>query len=45
MSPGNKSRIKLSNLEPGDYGFFCFIPDAEDVPHVKLGMVYPFTVT
>lgn len=45
MSPGNKSRIKLSNLEPGDYGFFCFVPDKKDVSHVKLGMVYPFTVT
>ncbi len=45
MSPGNKSRIKLSNLEPGDYGFFCFVPDHEDVSHVQLGMVYPFTVT
>ena len=45
MSPGNKSRIKLSNLEPGDYGFFCFLPDNEDVSHVQLGMVYPFTVT
>jgi uncharacterized cupredoxin-like copper-binding protein len=45
MSPGNKSRIKLSNLEPGEYGFFCFLPDKEDVSHVQLGMVYPFTVT
>jgi uncharacterized cupredoxin-like copper-binding protein len=44
ISPGNKERIKLSNLEPGDYGFFCFLPNDEDVSHVQLGMVYPFTV-
>jgi len=44
MSPGNKSRIKLSNLEPGEYGFFCFVPNEDDVSHVAEGMVYPFTV-
>jgi hypothetical protein len=44
MSNGNKSRITLSKLDPGDYGFFCFVPDEEGVSHVAAGMVYPFTV-
>ena len=37
MSNGNKSRIRLSNLDPGDYGFFCFVPDEEGVSHVRRG--------
>jgi hypothetical protein len=33
------------DLEPGEYGLFCFIPDAKDgKPHVAHGMLTSFTV-
>lgn len=33
------------DLEPGDYLFGCFLPDAEGTPHLALGMLAPFSVT
>jgi hypothetical protein len=33
------------NLEPGEYGLICFVPDAKDgKPHIAHGMVTQFTV-
>jgi hypothetical protein len=33
------------NVEPGNYVFACFVPDAKGVPHVMNGMVKALTVT
>jgi plastocyanin len=44
LSPGLSSMVSL-DLEPGDYVFACFIPDAADgAPHVVKGMVEPVTI-
>ena len=33
------------NLEPGEYGMYCFLPDAKDGKlHVEHGMMRQFTV-
>lgn len=41
---GARSRIDLGQLEPGDYGLFCFLPNAANESHIALGMLYPFSV-
>jgi hypothetical protein len=43
IMPG-ESAYWLPNLEAGTYGLVCFVPNAEGVPHVELGMVAEFTV-
>jgi hypothetical protein len=41
-----KNTFFEANLEPGDYGMICFIPDAKDgKPHVAHGMVQQFKVS
>jgi uncharacterized cupredoxin-like copper-binding protein len=40
----NSSSLWIANLEAGTYGLVCFVPNAEGVPHVELGMVAEFTV-
>ncbi len=35
--PGRSQRAVL-DLDAGNYGFICFIPNAEGVPHAALGM-------
>jgi hypothetical protein len=32
------------DLEPGEYVAVCFVPTAEGVPHLMLGMIQGFTV-
>jgi hypothetical protein len=44
IDPGRRSRINVGQLEPGNYGLFCFVPNAEDESHITLGMLFPFTV-
>lgn len=44
LAPGGASTAQV-NLEEGDYALVCFIPDANGVPHVALGMAQAFTVT
>jgi hypothetical protein len=34
----------LLDLEPGEYVAVCFVPDAEGVPHLMLGMIQGFAV-
>lgn len=45
---GDESDVALPEpLEPGRYGFVCFLPDTDDpegTPHAFLGMVADFTV-
>lgn len=41
--PGEKTSV-VTKLDPGNYLFVCFIPDATNVPHVAKGMVRPLTV-
>lgn len=44
MAPNMVSYITV-DLTPGDYGFFCFIPDAKDgKPHFTHGMIQQFHV-
>ena len=44
LARGTSNDIAL-DLTPGEYAFFCFIPDAKDgKPHVMHGMVKSFTV-
>jgi hypothetical protein len=44
LATGVANDIAL-DLAPGEYGLFCFIPDAKDgKPHVAHGMVRQFTV-
>ena len=42
--PPGGSAYWVQNLEPGNYGLLCFVPNAEGVPHAALGMVAGFTV-
>lgn len=44
LSPGISASATV-NLVPGNYLMVCFIPNAEGVPHVALGMAKPLTVT
>ncbi len=41
--PGEKTQV-ITNLEAGNYLVVCFIPDAQNVPHIVKGMVKPVTV-
>ena len=44
MSRGDVVYLPV-DLEPGEYGLFCFLPDAKDgKPHVAHGMVKQITV-
>jgi hypothetical protein len=43
-NPGATGNATM-NLEPGNYMFMCFIPDAKGAPHFTHGMVKGFTVT
>lgn len=43
LNPGLSGTATL-NLTAGNYVMLCFIPDAEGVPHVALGMAKPITV-
>jgi hypothetical protein len=44
LATGMANDIAL-DLAPGEYAFFCFLPDAKDgKPHVAHGMVRQFTV-
>jgi hypothetical protein len=41
-----KNSFFEANLEPGEYGMICFIPDAKDgKPHVQHGMTQQFKVS
>ncbi len=45
LAPGAHQVISLT-LTPGNYGLFCFVPDARDgKPHVLHGMVKQITVS
>jgi hypothetical protein len=44
ISPNGENIIHV-NLTPGDYGLYCFVPDAKDGKmHIEHGMVSQFTV-
>lgn len=41
----NASGFTTLDLEPGNYMFVCFVPDAADgTPHAAKGMIKAFTV-
>lgn len=42
-SPGD-TRVINADLDAGTYGYVCFIPGADGVPHAMLGMAGQFTV-
>ncbi len=42
---GDDIETVTMELEPGNYGFVCFLPNAEFTPHVALGMAVPVTVS
>ncbi len=42
---GEDEEVLTFDLEPGNYGMVCFIPDADGTPHAFKGMAIPFTVT
>lgn len=45
VMPQGSSFLVLEDLEPGDYGLICLIPDpADGVPHAQKGMLTPATV-
>ncbi len=41
--PGEKTSV-IAKLEKGNYLLVCFIPDAQNVPHIVKGMVKPISV-
>ena len=43
IGPG-ATGIPTLNMTAGDYLIVCFIPNAEGVPHMALGMIKPITV-
>jgi uncharacterized cupredoxin-like copper-binding protein len=43
LSPGESITVTRT-LEPGNYVFVCFFPDAEGTPHASLGMWEVFTI-
>lgn len=43
LSPGESITVTRT-LEPGNYVFLCFFPDAEGTPHASLGMYELFTI-
>jgi hypothetical protein len=44
MSPGQVENFS-ADLTPGTYGFICFVPAPDGVPHFAHGMVATFTVS
>lgn len=42
-APGEEA-VLTTDLEPGEYGIVCYIPNREGTPHLALGMVTQFTV-
>jgi uncharacterized cupredoxin-like copper-binding protein len=47
IDPGEQATWTFLDLEPGRYGYVCFVPDANDpegTPHAFKGMVGEFTV-
>ncbi len=44
IGPGVSSTATL-DLSVGNYMMLCFVPNAEGIPHVALGMALPLTVT
>jgi uncharacterized cupredoxin-like copper-binding protein len=44
LSPGQEVGVTRELTDPGTYVFFCFIPNADGVPHYKLGMIAGFTL-
>ena len=44
LSPGVTGTVTL-DLQVGNYMMVCFVPNAEGIPHVALGMALPITVT
>ncbi len=44
LSPGASSTTTI-DLAAGSYMMLCFLPNAEGIPHVALGMFLPLTVT
>ena len=43
IGPGGTGRAKL-NITAGNYLAICFIPNAEGVPHMALGLIEEFSV-
>ena len=43
LNPGLSGNVTL-NLTAGNYVIVCFVPNAEGIPHVALGMIKPITV-
>lgn len=41
--PGEKTSV-VAKLEKGNYLVVCFIPDAQNIPHIVKGMVRPLSV-
>jgi len=41
---GNDEEFLTIDLEPGNYGMYCFLPTADGTPHAFKGMATPFTV-
>jgi len=47
IEPGGEATWVLEDLEPGRYGYVCFVPDSDDpegAPHAFKGMAGEFTV-
>jgi hypothetical protein len=44
LRPGQSTNVILTDLEPGRYGFICFLPSPDGTPHAFLGMINDFTV-
>ncbi len=44
INPGRQTSVIL-DLQPGRYVVICMIPDAAGMPHYKMGMLAPLTVT
>jgi hypothetical protein len=42
---GGDTEYLTVDLEPGSYGFVCFLPDTDGTPHAFKGMAVPFTVS
>ncbi|MGB3327882.1 MAG: hypothetical protein WBA46_02950, partial [Thermomicrobiales bacterium] len=42
--PGGKETVAM-NLEEGNYAVFCAIPGPDGMPHYKMGMIAPLSVT
>jgi hypothetical protein len=41
---GGDEEVLTVDLQPGNYGLVCFLPDVDGTPHAMKGMTYPFTV-